>query len=235
MTASWLDVGMVEVSKDGAITLREVNAAESTQARGKLVAVNDDEHFFFTPQLRFANRVNTEMRLEEFYEVSHSAQELSQPVNGKTRAAVVCWRVLGTGVFQSPVDLRHFPFDSQTLAIKLISDWDVRDVRLVRNMKAAYRSLGACALLISWALALFASGCSHQALAFSARWSIPAGARIRAIPHAAHDAHRQQPPRQQQWCHAKHFAHRDASAPQTCVIPTCEVAFAFVCSHTARS
>ena len=194
MTASWLDVGMVEVSKDGVIKLREVNAAESTQARGKLVAVNDNEHFFFTPQLRFANRVNTDMRLEEFYEVSHSTQELRQPVNGKTRGAVVCWRVLGTGVFQSPVDLRHFPFDSQTLAIKLISDWDVSDVRLVRNMKAAYRSLGASVRLpiidsyyVRFALLICAL------LACSARRSLPAGARVRAIPHAAYDAHRQQP------------------------------------------
>jgi hypothetical protein len=125
--------------------VREVDAARTTQQRGKLIAMDDKEHYFFTPQLMFKNLVAEESPRTEFYMVSE-ASELFEVKNADgsvtmRKAAVVCWRVLACGVFQNTFDLHKFPFDSQTLAIQLLSDWDVKDVRLVRNMKAAYQSV----------------------------------------------------------------------------------------------
>ena len=93
--------------------------------------------------------MNEELKLNEWFEVGRAGcpVEVTAPDGTRTerKAAVIYWRVIGCGVFQNAFDIRLFPFDSQTLIIKLLSDWDVRDVRLVRNMKHAYKSLGACA------------------------------------------------------------------------------------------
>ena len=96
--------------------------------------------------------MNEELKLNEWFEVGHAGYpvEVTAPDGTVTekKAAVIYWRVIGCGVFQNAFDIRLFPFDSQTLVIKLLSDWDVRDVRLVRNMKHAYKSLGACACCV---------------------------------------------------------------------------------------
>jgi hypothetical protein len=148
MTASWLDVGMVEVSKDGAITLREVNAAESTQARGKLVAVNDDEHFFFTPQLRFRNLVSRLNLREEEYHVAYDDVPLDRTSSTSVGAAPaahgparVVYRLSGTATFHTLFGLRNFPLDSQTFAIEIMSSWGKEHVRLVRNTAQGARSV----------------------------------------------------------------------------------------------
>jgi hypothetical protein len=156
---------------------RSIDTAASDQSSGRLVAKGDAAHFCFTPMLRFANRVDDKKWDADFFTleaVEHTLPEVK--VNGKLEKAeekfwvcLVMWRVIGQGEFQCQFNLERFPFDEQTLAIKLLSgaravwsvccltlalccmlmrvrdaacaDWDVRDVGLVRNMKAEYRSL----------------------------------------------------------------------------------------------
>ena len=139
--ASWLDVAMVDASGK----LRTVDTAKTGQERGRLVPYGEGEHYCFTPKLIFANLVRQETPFNEFYEVNKADGKWAVPNENGTvtlrEAAIVCWRVIGTGIFQNNFDLHRFPFDSQTLTIKLLSDLHVKDVRLVRNMKADYHSL----------------------------------------------------------------------------------------------
>ena len=138
-----MDLGLVDDRGGGDWGVRSVDVEKTKQVSGKLIAVGDKENTYFTPQLSFANLVNDDWKPREFYEVIKN-EFVENLLDGSTKtlkAAIVCWRVIGCGVFQNSFDMRSFPFDQQLLSIQLLSDWDVKDVRLVRNMKTAYSSL----------------------------------------------------------------------------------------------
>ncbi len=125
--------------------------------------INEDaEHYYWTPMLRFTNRIDS-APLKPFYDIKIVEHQCGPGKETTVPAAVVCWRVIDTGTFIAPFDLAHFPLDTQELSLGLVTgahatvhmlaardtcrvsrlraDWDIKDVRLVRNMKQEYRSV----------------------------------------------------------------------------------------------
>ena len=123
--ASWIDEAMLERDAEGEVVTdtvtgkartRAVDMAASDQARGKLVAKGDAKHFCFTPMLRFANRVDNQKWDSEFFQIDAVQQSADAPW-----VAVVMWRIIGQGELQCKFNLERFPYDEQTLVIKLLS------------------------------------------------------------------------------------------------------------------
>jgi hypothetical protein len=121
---------LVTDEETGKEKTRAVDMAASSQSGGRLVAKGDDAHYCFTPMLRFSNRVDDGKWDSEFYAleaVTHTIPETvnAQGVKEKEKeefpVALVMWRVIGQGEFQCNFNLERFPFDEQTLVIKLLS------------------------------------------------------------------------------------------------------------------
>jgi hypothetical protein len=106
--ASWVDAALLD--ENG--VCREVDAAATKQKRGKLCAIGDEEHYYFTPQLDLLNLAESK-DFDEFWETYKTRDK---------KAAVVCWQAILKGaVFQTRFHMQAFPLDTQSLEIQLQS------------------------------------------------------------------------------------------------------------------
>ena len=106
------------------MTARQVDAAKSNQQRGRLVTFCDAKHYYFTPMLAFSNLIEKGEGWHEFYETKVTQLDVKDEKTGEVtrkNVAVVCWRVIGSGVFQCSFNLKAFPLDSQLLHVTLLS------------------------------------------------------------------------------------------------------------------
>ncbi len=152
--ASWTDEAMLERDAAGALVIdehtgkpktRAIDKAASSQSGGRLVAKGDPAHYCFMPMLRFANRVDDGKWDADFFSLEAVEHTIPKRMKGnvvvkkakKFPVCLVMWRVIGQGEFQCEFNLERFPFDEQTLVIKLLSG---------ARLGASTKALCACGL-----------------------------------------------------------------------------------------
>mmetsp|Transcript_6547 Transcript_6547/g.11533 ORF Transcript_6547/g.11533 Transcript_6547/m.11533 type:complete len:403 (-) Transcript_6547:542-1750(-) len=128
LEASWVDKELKG--------FRDVDQEKSNQLSGKLFVKESPDRHFFAPRLELTNLLDSEK--DEWFQIYDDKPDDPDHV------PVVCYRLRITGVFQVEVDLSRFPFDTQTLSMRLVAFWAVgedKDVILTRNLSRKYRSL----------------------------------------------------------------------------------------------